>query len=82
MRPSEKWNMNALNGSDPNNDAPLGLLLEELSKRVEAGEVIDLDAYCSAYPRYADELRDLVPVLERLAGLRQTGQDAVEGGGD
>jgi len=60
------------NRLDLTDDSVLTGLLEELSKRLEAGEVIDLESYASQHPGYADELYALVPVLARLAGLSKT----------
>lgn len=64
--------MTPLNRLDLTDDPVLTDLLEELSKRLEAGEVIDLESYASRYPGHADELYALVPVLARLAGLSKT----------
>lgn len=65
--------MNASNGLGLDDDAALARLLEEVSNRLAAGEAVDLDSYAASFPQYADELKSLMPVLERLAGLSRMG---------
>jgi serine/threonine protein kinase/Tfp pilus assembly protein PilF len=55
--------------SHSENDATLGQLVDELTRKIAAGETIDLDALLAAHPDRADELRRLVPALRGLAGL-------------
>lgn len=42
-------------------------------RRREAGETVDLAAFCAEYPACADELRGLLHWLEQLAALRPPG---------
>jgi serine/threonine protein kinase len=51
----------------------LAELVEELSAKIETGEVVDLSAYLAAHPAHADELRRLVPALRLLADFSRSG---------
>jgi hypothetical protein len=70
--------MASSNGREFNDDAAFAIILAELSKRLEAGEPIDLDSCRSRYPQHANELCRLLPVLKRLANLSHTGQDSAK----
>jgi tetratricopeptide (TPR) repeat protein len=47
----------------------LAELVEQVSQRIEAGELVDLEAYCRDFPEQADQLRQLVPALQVLNDL-------------
>jgi serine/threonine protein kinase len=47
----------------------LAELVEQVSQRIEAGELVDLEAYCRDYPEQAEQLRQLVPALQVLNDL-------------
>jgi serine/threonine protein kinase len=51
------------------NDAALVELVEEITNRLHAGERVDLEAYLTAHPEQADDLRQLLPALHVLAAL-------------
>jgi serine/threonine protein kinase len=53
-------------------DPELDRLIEELTRRVQAGEDIDLEAFARQHPGYTEPLRRLLPALELLAGLSQS----------
>jgi serine/threonine protein kinase/tetratricopeptide (TPR) repeat protein len=53
-------------------DPELDRLIEELTRRVQAGEDIDLEAFVREHPGYTEPLRRLLPALELLAGLSQS----------
>ena len=55
--------------TEADRDAQLALICEEISDRVRAGEVVNLDELAAKWPQYADELRDLVPAMRALAQL-------------
>jgi hypothetical protein len=55
--------------SQSDTDAILGRLVDELTRKIAAGERIDLEALLAAHPDRAVELRRLVPALRGLAGL-------------
>jgi serine/threonine-protein kinase len=54
-----------LSGADPELDR----LIEELTRRIHAGEEVDLEAFAREHPGYAEPLRRLLPALEMLADL-------------
>jgi serine/threonine-protein kinase len=63
-------------------DPELDRLIEELTRRVQAGEDIDLEAVAREHPGYSEPLRRLLPALELLAGLSQSVMaDGLQGGG-
>jgi serine/threonine protein kinase len=47
----------------------LGLLVEELTAKLQAGEPVDVEACIQEHPQYAEQLRHLLPALEMLADL-------------
>jgi hypothetical protein len=53
-------------------DPELDRLIEELTRRVQAGEDIDLEAFAREHPGHTEPLRRLLPALELLAGLSQS----------
>jgi serine/threonine protein kinase/Tfp pilus assembly protein PilF len=59
---------------DPS-DADLAALIEDITDRLNAGEVVDLDHYAQRHAREVEELRRLLPALELL---RLTGSPAEE----
>jgi serine/threonine protein kinase len=54
----------------------LGLLIDEMTAKLQAGERIDVEAYAAAHPEHAEALRRLLPALHLLADL---GRSAVAG---
>ena len=60
-------------------DQALGRLVDALTAKLQAGETVELEACCREHPQYAEQLRQLLPALEMLAGL---GRSAVEAPGD
>jgi serine/threonine protein kinase/WD40 repeat protein len=50
-------------------DQALGLLIDELTARIQAGELVDVEAYAADHPEHAEALRRLVPALHLLADL-------------
>jgi WD40 repeat protein/serine/threonine protein kinase len=58
------------NGSPTSSpDQALGVLVDELTARLQAGERIDFQAYLQEHPQYAEQLRQLLPALQMLADL-------------
>ncbi len=55
----------------------LAELIEELSAKIEGGEVVDLQAYIAAHPAHADELHRLIPTLLLLADLSRSGTASI-----
>ena len=53
-------------------DSELDRLIEELTRRVQAGEAVDLEAFAREHPGYTEPLRRLLPALELLADLGQS----------
>jgi serine/threonine protein kinase len=56
-------------GSSGEDDPLLNDLLDEAAARAQAGEAVDVDAYARAHPRYADQLRALLPAVLAMARL-------------
>jgi len=50
-------------------DQALGVLVEELTARLQAGEPVDVQAFIRGHPEHAAELRQLLPALHVLADL-------------
>ena len=44
-------------------------LVDEIAKRTQAGELVDVEAYIAAHPGHAERLRKLLPAVEALAEL-------------
>ncbi|WP_254053803.1 hypothetical protein [Singulisphaera sp. GP187] len=56
----------------------LAELAEEITRRLQDGEVVDLDDYAARHPEWADSLRQLMPVLREMADM---GRAVVGGSG-
>ena len=52
----------------------LARLIDELTARLQAGEVIDADALAGEHPEYAAELRELLPALRAMADLSRSSE--------
>jgi serine/threonine protein kinase len=50
-------------------DGSLDVLMDELTERVQAGEVVDLEALLRDHPDQADQIRELLPALHLLADM-------------
>jgi serine/threonine protein kinase len=50
----------------------LGMLVEELTAKLHAGERVDVEACVRDHPEYADQIRQLLPALSLLADLGQS----------
>ncbi len=50
-------------------DRVLAELIDEVTKKLQVGEMLDLEHFASEYPEYAQQLRELLPTLEVLAEL-------------
>src|SRR5262249_14802358 len=50
-------------------DRVLAELIEELTRKLQAGEPVDLEAYAAEDPGRAEQLRELLPALRVLADL-------------
>ncbi len=63
-------NPSARNGEAPASvDPGLGVLIEELTAKLQAGEPIDAGHYLREHPEHAGALEELLPALRLLAGL-------------
>ena len=49
---------------------PMEMLAEDFTRRLRAGDNPDLDEYVERYPAYADEIRNLFPLIAILEPLR------------
>jgi serine/threonine protein kinase len=54
-------------------DPLLADIVEEVTARLQAGEVIDWEGYAQRYPDKADQLRALLPALQMLAEAASSG---------
>jgi serine/threonine-protein kinase len=50
-------------------DPVLAGLAEQVTRRLQSGEVVDPDDYADQYPSWAGPLRGLLPTLHSLAAL-------------
>jgi serine/threonine protein kinase/WD40 repeat protein len=57
-------------------------LVEEVKRRVEAGEIIDEAAFLAEHPAQAERLRTLMPAIRGLAGLARSGPSLPAGFAD
>ena len=55
--------------SATNNGSDLENLLEEFAGRLEAGETLDVEAFATAHPAHAEQLRRVLPTMLVLADL-------------
>lgn len=53
-------------------EGELARLCEEISDRLRAGEAIDIESYAAHWPQHADELRQMLPTMQMMAGLKAT----------
>src|SRR5262245_2847867 len=51
-------------------------LVEELTQRVQRGDLIDLDQVIGTHPEYAERLRQVFPALQILAEVASTASEA------
>ncbi len=59
--------MNSLNGTvSHSSDEVFEQVLEEITVRIQAGELIDLEACVVEYPEYAERLQKLLPAMQVL----------------
>jgi tetratricopeptide (TPR) repeat protein len=61
-------------------DLALGLLVEELTANLQAGEPADVQAYVEEHPEHAERLRQLLPALRLLADLGRSALAGATGG--
>jgi serine/threonine protein kinase/Flp pilus assembly protein TadD len=54
-------------------DSALSDLFDDLIRRVQAGEYVDLQDYIARHPDHASELRQVFPAIEMLVQLGQSG---------
>jgi hypothetical protein len=47
----------------------LAALTEQITRRLEQGEIVDFNQYQQAHPGLAAPIRDLIPMLSRLVEL-------------
>jgi serine/threonine protein kinase len=52
-------------------DPDLAEIVEEFTRRLQAGEAVEIEDYAASYPEWADTLRDLLKDLRGLAALDQ-----------
>src|SRR5439155_24972321 len=53
----------------PDEDQVLADLVEQWTRQLQSGEVIDWQACAREYPQYAKQLQELLPALQALAGV-------------
>ena len=55
--------------SDTSGEQFIAELVEEMSKKLQAGDTVDPETYVDRFPEHAEEIRSLIPTLDLLAGL-------------
>jgi serine/threonine protein kinase len=53
-------------------DQALGVLIDELTCRLQAGQLVDVPAFLAAHPEHAGRLQQLLPALQMLADVGRT----------
>jgi tetratricopeptide (TPR) repeat protein len=71
--------MSGVNGSSGGPSSELAELIDGLAARLQAGEVVDLEAVAREHPGHAEELRRLLPALGALDELSRSGDDRLSG---
>ena len=61
----------------PDEDQVLADLVEQWTRQLQSGEAIDWHACARNYPQYAEQLRELLPALQALAGVTEKSAEAV-----
>jgi WD40 repeat protein/serine/threonine protein kinase len=62
-------------------ESTLAALVDELTDRLQAGEIVDLEAFIGRHPEHAQALRQLAPALEMMGELKRSGAwDAASSG--
>lgn len=51
-------------------EGEIARLCEEISDRIRGGESVDIDAYALHWPQYVAELRQMMPAMQMMAGLK------------
>src|SRR5262249_51414242 len=54
-------------------DHTLGRLVEELTRKLQAGNWADVEAFLADHPEHAEQLRQLLPAMQALADLGCSG---------
>jgi hypothetical protein len=57
-------------------DPVLAELAEQLTRQLQAGDVIDIDRWCRQYPRWAGAIRRMLPTLRQLTRLDEVSDPA------
>ncbi len=55
----------------PDEDQLLADLVEQWTRQLQSGEAIDWQACARDYPQYAEQVRELLPALQALAGVSE-----------
>src|SRR6516162_3392794 len=61
-------------------DRALGVLVEELTAKLQAGEPVDVQAYVEGHPEHAERLRQLLPALRLLGDLGRSAAACMSAG--
>jgi len=62
-------NQSAQSLNETTSNQVLDELVDEITKRLQAGEAVDLDEYVGQYPELEDQLQKLLPGMQMLADL-------------
>jgi serine/threonine protein kinase/Flp pilus assembly protein TadD len=57
-------------------DQALGLLVDDLTAKLQAGEPVDAEEYIREHPQYAEKLQQLLPAMKMLAELGRSAVSA------
>ncbi len=71
--------MSGCNGASGGPSSELAELIDGLAARLQAGEVVDVEAVAREHPGHAEELRRLLPALGVLEALSRSGEEGASG---
>jgi serine/threonine protein kinase len=71
--------MSGCNGASGGPSSELAELIDGLAARLQAGEVVDVEAVAREHPGHAEELRRLLPALGVLDELSRSGEEGASG---
>jgi tetratricopeptide (TPR) repeat protein len=69
----------AIPGQRTSSSDRFALLVEELTAKLQAGELIDVESFLQAHPEDAEQLRRLLPALLLLAEVSRSGSGSAPG---
>ncbi len=56
-------------GVGADSDPTLAELTEEITRKLQSGEIVDIEAYADSHPQCAGSIRELLPTMHKLVEL-------------